>query len=70
MLTDWTEYPFDYESYLVDTNAESYLFLRAAYTYCSNDVLLLPVTRYFSLYASYFEVTRLFLCLLVQNISR
>ncbi|CAB3246177.1 unnamed protein product [Arctia plantaginis] len=44
MLTDWTEYPFDYESYLVDTNAESYLFLRATDTYCSSDVQLLPVS--------------------------
>ncbi|XP_075983198.1 sodium channel protein Nach-like [Anticarsia gemmatalis] len=42
MLTDWTEFPVDYETLLVDTNGESFMFLRATYTYCSEEVHALP----------------------------
>nr|XP_049704418.1 sodium channel protein Nach [Helicoverpa armigera] len=43
MYTDWTEFPSDDETAIVDTRGESYHFLSATYTYCSDEVQSLPV---------------------------
>ncbi|CAK1583458.1 unnamed protein product [Parnassius mnemosyne] len=44
MFTDWTEFPADYEASFVHPNTESFHHLYGIYTYCSEDVLRLPVS--------------------------
>ncbi|CAH0594118.1 unnamed protein product [Chrysodeixis includens] len=43
MYTDWTEFPADDETSIVDPNGESYHILHITYTYCSDEVQTLPV---------------------------
>ncbi|XP_030032709.2 sodium channel protein Nach [Manduca sexta] len=42
MFTDWNEFPADDETNLVEPDTESYHSIHATYTYCSDDVKVLP----------------------------
>lgn len=46
MFNDHTEFPADDVSNLVLANSETFHIIHATHTYCSEDVKLLPVTRY------------------------
>ncbi|XP_028040770.1 sodium channel protein Nach-like [Bombyx mandarina] len=45
MYSDWTEFPVDHESILVEPGTETYHLIHATYTYCSDDVKALPSWR-------------------------
>lgn len=46
MVSDVSEFPADSESVLVEPNGEAVLLLRAIFTYCSEDVQILPPWRF------------------------
>ena len=45
MFTDWTEFPADDQTTLVNPYTESFHVIRSTYTYCSEDVTALPTWR-------------------------